>query len=127
MNILYLEWNSFLGEDIVEILSDVGHCVKKVSFTDKKVKRDKLESILWQEIQNLEYELLFSFNYFPEVSNACKNMNLKYVSWVYDSPHINVYSYTVINPCNYIFLFDYALYRFAGKWDFNGILSASWH
>lgn len=111
MNILYLDWNSFLGEDMIQTLTEAGHHVGKVPFPDRTVKQNAIEIILRKEMQTCGYELLFSFNYFPEVSNACRSIGLKYVSWVYDSPHIHVYSYTVINPCNYIFLFDYALYE----------------
>ena len=35
---------------------------------------------------------------------------MKYVSWVYDSPLVLLYSYTVIYPGNYIFIFDKDLY-----------------
>ena len=36
--------------------------------------------------------------------------HLKYISYVYDSPLVTLYSYTLINPCNYVFLFDKATY-----------------
>ena len=58
-----------------------------------------------------EYDFVFSFNYFPTISEICQKAGIKYLSWVYDSPHIQVYSYTVLNTCNYIFLFDYGVYE----------------
>ena len=30
--------------------------------------------------------------------------HLKYISYVYDSPLVTLYSYTLINSCNYVFL-----------------------
>ncbi len=36
--------------------------------------------------------------------------HLKYISYVYDSPLVTLYSYTLINSCNYVFLFDKATY-----------------
>jgi spore maturation protein CgeB len=55
-------------------------------------------------------DFVFSFNYFPLVSNVCKKEDIKYVSWIYDSPYVMLYSYTVINPCNVIYVFDKELY-----------------
>jgi len=31
---------------------------------------------------------------------------MKYISFVYDNPHVNIFSYTVSYPTNYVFLFD---------------------
>ena len=52
------------------------------------------------------YHFVFSFNYYPAVSNGCNRNNLKYLAFVYDNPLLSLYSYTLINPCNYVFLFD---------------------
>ncbi len=110
MNIYLLEWKSFGNEDIKEILSEMGHTVISVPFSDTKIKADEIERLLQQTHADQDCDFVFSFNYFPEVSICCQNLGLKYVSWVYDSPHIAVYSYTILNSCNYVFLFDYALY-----------------
>ena len=110
MNIYLLEWKSFGNEDIKEILAEMGHKVISVPFSDTKIKADEIETLLTQRRIEKESDFVFSFNYFPEVSICCQALGVKYVSWVYDSPHIAVYSYTVLNECNYVFLFDYALY-----------------
>ena len=56
------------------------------------------------------YNAVFSFNYYPAISNGCNRNGLKYLSFVYDSPLVALHSYTLINPCNYVFLFDQASY-----------------
>lgn len=110
MNIYLLEWKSFGNEDIREIMTEMGHKVVSVPFSDTKIKADEIEKLFVQKHADINCDFVFSFNYFPEVSLCCQKLGLKYVSWVYDSPHISVYSYTVIQPCNYVFLFDFALY-----------------
>lgn len=110
MNIYLLEWKSFGNEDIREIMTEMGHEIVSVPFSDTKMKADEIEKLFIQKHADINCDFVFSFNYFPEVSLCCQKLGLKYVSWVYDSPHIAVYSYTVIQPCNYVFLFDYALY-----------------
>lgn len=112
MKILYLEWNSFCNEGMKGCLVAEGHEVILCSFADGiRTKQEEAMNILTPYLENGTYDFVFSFNYFPVVSNICKEYECKYVSWVYDSPYIHVYSYTVLNPCNYIFLFDYAVYK----------------
>ena len=112
MKILYLEWNSYCNEDMKECLQKEGHDVEVCPFLEGiRVKQDEAERILQPRLTKANYDFVFSFNYIPIVSNICKEFEVPYVSWVYDSPYIHVYSYTVLNPCNYIFLFDYAVYQ----------------
>lgn len=112
MKILYLEWNSYCNEDMKQCLQKEGHDVEVCPFLEGiRVKQDEAERILQPRLTKANYDFVFSFNYIPIVSNICKEFEVPYVSWVYDSPYIHVYSYTVLNPCNYIFLFDYAVYQ----------------
>lgn len=56
------------------------------------------------------FDCVFTFNYSPVVSNNCNRRNVPYISIVYDSPQVLLYSYTIINPCNYVFIFDKTQY-----------------
>lgn len=111
MNIFYLEWNSFCNEDMFEVLKELGHGVVKIPFGGHTVSEEEIGRLLDEKCRQSACDFLFSFNYFPKASKACQERGIKYVSWVYDSPHIHAYSYTVLNSCNYIFLFDYAMYE----------------
>lgn len=111
MRILILDWKSFGKEDMVEAFQELGHTVKCVPFSNQKLHHDiETENLLIKEFQFFSPDFVFTFNYFPVVSLACKQINLRYVSWVYDSPHTLLYSYTIIHPTNYIFVFDKELY-----------------
>jgi len=110
MKVFFLEWKSFGNEDMREVLEEMGHEVVSVPFLNTEMGPDEIERLLFRLHAESECDFVFSFNFFPEVSICCNKIGLKYVSWVYDSPHLAVYSYTVINPCNYVFLFDYVLY-----------------
>ena len=59
---------------------------------------------------SIKYDCVFTFNYSPVISNCCRRFNIPYIAFIYDSPLVSLYSYTVINPCNYIFIFDKTLY-----------------
>lgn len=111
MRIFYLEWNSFGNEDMITAMEDMGYSVIRIPFPDRDASEEEIAVHLEKEIKQGECDFLFSFNYFPNVSNCCEKKKIKYVSWVYDSPYLEAYSYTVLNPCNYLFLFDYAMYE----------------
>lgn len=111
MTVLFLEWNSYCNKDMIAAFKNLGHKVICMPFSDRKESEYyDFEGRMNEIVKNNAVDFVFSFNYFPPVSNYCKDADLKYVAWVYDSPYVNVYSYTLINPCNYVFLFDRAFY-----------------
>uniref|UniRef100_UPI004055C5CB CgeB family protein n=1 Tax=Acetatifactor sp. TaxID=1872090 RepID=UPI004055C5CB len=115
MKILLLEWESFGNEDIIDAFQNNGHTVLRVPFSNKDPRQDSVvEEELLQSIRTLSPDFVFSFNYFPVVSLACKKADTRYISWIYDSPYVMLYSYTIIYPGNYIFVFDKELY-----WEFH--------
>ena len=112
MKVLFIEWNSYCNEDMRSALIAKGYSVRAIPFPDGvRTRADDAGRILCRELEKGEYDFVFSFNYFPTISEICQKAGIKYLSWVYDSPHIQVYSYTVLNTCNYIFLFDYGVYE----------------
>lgn len=111
MNILMLEWKSFGNEDMISAFREMGHQVTSIPFSNKELHHnEEEENRLISKIRSCSPDFVFSFNYFPIVSLACKAADMRYVSWVYDSPYVLLYSYTIINPCNYVFVFDKELY-----------------
>lgn len=111
MNILVFEHKNFGIEDLKEICKNLGYTVKVIS-TELIAERfcEEFDHLFEQEISAANYDFVFSFNYSVVISQNCNRHNIKYVSWIYDSPLVSLYSYTITNPCNYIFLFDSAQY-----------------
>ena len=111
MKILLLEWKSFGNEDIIAAFQETGHIVKTIPFSNKEVHQDSAtEQHLIREIRLFSPDFVFSVNYFPIVSLACKQADMRYVAWVYDNPYVLLYSYTIIYPGNFVFVFDKELY-----------------
>lgn len=111
MKILFAEWASFGNNDVKEAFAAEGHTVVSFPFSNKDAREDaEIETALSASIRNEIPDIVFSFNYFPVISNVCKKENIQYISWIYDSPYVMLYSYTVINPCNTIYVFDKELY-----------------
>lgn len=112
MKILFIEWASFGNADMKDAFTKEGHEVICFPFSNKDARRDtEIEAALAARLHETVPDAVFSFNYFPLVSNVCKREGLPYISWIYDSPYVMLYSYTAINPCNDIYLFDRALCR----------------
>lgn len=111
MKMLFLD-GPFFGK------SDIISTFEKCGFEISLFCHDKLREYHSEEFDNYfdrlaagsTYSFVFSFNYFPSISNGCNRNGLKYLAFVYDSPLVSLYSYTLINPCNYVFLFDKATY-----------------
>ena len=115
MKILFIEWASFGNADMKDAFTEEGHEVVCFPFSNKDARRDEeIEKALASRLHETVPDAVFSFNYFPLISNVCKREGLPYISWIYDSPYVMLYSYTAINPCNAIHVFDRALCR-----DFN--------
>jgi len=107
MTVLYIEWNSFGNEDMKEAFQAEGHTLICFPFSNREGRHDEaVESSLMGVLKSKAPDVVFSFNYFPLISNVCKKAGIRYISWVYDSPYVMLYSYTLINPCNTIYVFD---------------------
>lgn len=57
------------------------------------------------------YSFVFSINFFPWLSDVCNIARIVYISLIVDSPVLELYSKSLSNPCNHVFLFDKLLYK----------------
>lgn len=111
MKFLEFENKHFGVEDLKEILPLMGHELTVISTPlILERKSEDFNQLFDNAINKCHYDAVFTFNYSVVVSNCCNQYNIPYISWIYDSPLMSLYSYTITNPCNYIFLFDSAQY-----------------
>ena len=104
MNILIFEYEHMAIEDLCEALTNLGHTYTVI--TDEQIydrANNAFAARFDKHIESASYDAVFTFNYFPIISNCCKKHNIPYIAFVYDSPLVSLYSYTIINPCNYVF------------------------
>lgn len=108
MHILFIDWNSFGNEDIIFCFKKLGHKIDLFPIPENASTRynPPLEDALYHKLLSFSYDFVFSFNYFPAVSNTCERIHTPYVSWVYDSPFVQLYSVSLGNSCNHVFIFD---------------------
>ncbi len=107
MKILYYYWGENSSKDITETFFTLGHEVTVFKYPlDNYLSDVSFSHALSLEIEKGKYDFIFTFNYFPVISDTAEAYFLKYACWVYDCPHFTLYSKSVSNSCNYIFLFD---------------------
>ena len=122
MKVILLDWNSYGNKYIENAFRELDFVVEKLPYDGKLHGKDaeQQENRLRELLRREKPDLVFGFNYIPAVSIICQEYldtvvragsigNFYYVSWIYDSPFLDVYSYTVTNPVNRIFHFDGAV------------------
>ena len=113
MNILCYRYNSICEPDIIEIMNRLGHKADEITeeMTNKDISPKKCLELISSALKQNTYDLVFSINFFPVVSEVCNIFKIPYFSWVVDSPVMELYSHSIRNKWNRIFLFDYSLYE----------------
>ncbi len=67
--------------------------------------RSDIEKVI-AKLAEKSIEVAISMNFCPAISDACMELGIKYVAWVYDMPQQGLYEDQIYNECNYIFSFD---------------------
>lgn len=111
MKILMYRWKAYNHPDLVEQLRTRGHEVDEVKSELCSFEEDShFSQLLHDMLDNGNYDLMMTVNYFPIISDICLEYGLKYVSWCCDSPLITLYNQSVFNTNNEIFTFDHINY-----------------
>lgn len=87
MNILIFEYEHMAIEDLCEALTNLGHTYTVI--TDEQIydrANNAFAARFDKHIESASYDAVFTFNYFPIISNCCKKHNIPYIAFVYDSP-----------------------------------------
>lgn len=112
MKLLFIDAPSFGINDIREAFEKLGF--ELVSYYDEGIYdlySEKIENEISDILQDKDIVVAFSFNWYPLLSNIFEKHNIKYIAHVYDSPQKALFSTAILNECNYVFLFDSAMYN----------------
>ena len=113
MKILYMDWKCFCTEDIIPAFENNGCRVIRVPFTKELGwNGNEYAEMLSSLIKAEQPDFVFSFNFYPLISETCNTLSCRYVSWVYDSPQVSLCNNIAYNSCNLIFLFDFNQYQY---------------
>lgn len=124
MKVLMLEWDSFGQEYIMQEFCQAG-CVVDIynwPFGTQDMRENKsLCGQLIQQIEDKTVSFVFSLNFFPVAAEACYLCGVKYVSWIYDTPYLLLYSKHIRYDTNMVCFFDKSLYHNFQKQNLNNI------
>ena len=124
MHILMYRWKAYNYRDIEQTFLLLGHTVDNIEQELGSYDVSPgFERVIEEKIRGTHYDMVFTVNYFPLISNVCERTGVKYVSWTCDNPLISMYHESVFHDCNYIFTFDKTNYL-----EFRGMgVKHIWH
>ncbi|MCL2252869.1 MAG: glycosyltransferase [Lachnospiraceae bacterium] len=107
--IFFPQWES-LGQDfVIRAFRDEGFTVDLYKIPKSEPDQEKRAGLAEELVNKIiaeSYDFVFTVNFLPVVAIACKALRISYLSWIYDSPCVEVYSETAAFENNYIFIFD---------------------
>ena len=107
MHILMYRWKAYNYRDIEQTLLLLGHTVDNIEQELGSYDvSPEFARVIEEKIRGTHYDMVFTVNYFPLISNVCERTGVKYISWTCDNPLISMYHESVFHACNYIFTFD---------------------
>ncbi len=111
MRILFYRYNSICEPDMIGAFRSFGLTVteERSEMEKKDILNGERVSIVSSYLRDQgdePYLFVFSVNFFPALSDTCSLFNVPYVCWSVDSPLAEIYTKSVLNPCNRLFLFD---------------------
>jgi len=100
-------WKAYNYRDIEQTFLLLGHTVDNIEQELGSYDvSPEFERVIEEKIRGTHYDMVFTVNYFPLISNVCERTGVNYVSWTCDNPLISMYHESVFHDCNYIFTFD---------------------
>lgn len=113
MKILFYRYGSICEPDIIDGFCELGNEVVTITeeIYNKKLLPSEGVALLNEALQKASYDFVFSINFYPFISEVCNIFQIRYLCWTVDSPVMELYSDSIRNPWNRIFLFDRAQYN----------------
>lgn len=113
MKILLYRYGSICEPDIIDALQELGHTVTQITdeISNKELSWGDSARIVGQTLLSNSHDCVFTINFFPAISDVCHIFKLPYISWIVDSPVMELFTKSIQNPCNRVFLFDREQYN----------------
>lgn len=113
MNILFYRYGSICEPDIIASFKHLGFNITEDTrevYNKQLLPSDCIKG-LNELLKQDTYSFIFSINFFPSVSDVCNIWGIPYLCLIVDSPVLELFSTSLANPCNKVFLFDSQLYN----------------
>ncbi len=85
MNILYYAWKEYTFKDATDTLCAMGHDITVVDTPYSSFDEDeRVISLVKKKAKDSHADIIFSFNYFPDLSRCANDLSIPYVCWCFD-------------------------------------------
>lgn len=114
MEILFYRYGSICEPDIINCFRSMELEVveENSQVTNKKVSPSETAAAVSELIKKHSFLFVFTINFFPAVSDICQIYQIPYVCWTVDCPVMELFSPSLANDCNRVFMFDKAQYEY---------------
>lgn len=112
MEIIFHRYGSICEPDIIDAFQALGITVIEddTEVYQKSIAPADRIRLISEQILAHQAAFVFTINYFPYISQICERLKILYVCLSVDCPVLELFSDTIYNKCNRIFLFDYNQY-----------------
>lgn len=113
MRIYLYRYGSICEPDIIDSFKRIGFDIyeETIEITNKQLLPSDCLRITSDTIINGNFSFVFTINFFPWLSDLCQIAHIIYMSLIVDSPVLELYSNSLSNSYNRVFLFDQMLYN----------------
>lgn len=113
MKILFYRYGSICEPDVMEAFEKLGLEVieEKTEIENKGLTAADQVKLVSRRIEDERPLFVFSINFFPAIAEVCHLYGIKYGCWTVDSPVMELFSRSITQETNRIFLFDRAQFE----------------
>ena len=113
MKIVFHRYGSICEPDLIDSFTRCGLSVIEddTEIHQKSITAEERIRLLGEQILTHKPAFVFSINFFPYISEICERLHTLYVALSVDCPVLELFSVSIRNKCNRIFLFDYMQYQ----------------
>ena len=113
MKIYIYRYGSICKPDVIDAFKRLGLEVDEeaAEIYNKNILPAQCVNLVSQKLLSQNYSFVFTINFFPWLSDLCNIAHITYISLIVDSPVLKLYSDSLTNSCNRVFLFDRMLFN----------------
>jgi spore maturation protein CgeB len=113
MKLLIYRYGSICEPDIIAAFQMFGFDVSEIRHEvyHKDGALDESIRLVSNYLLDHPVDAVFTINFFPFLSEVCNIFHIPYLSWIVDSPVMELYATSITHPYNRVFLFDRCTYE----------------
>lgn len=108
MKLLFYRYGSICEPDYIYAFEQVGMEVVTidVEITKKEVLPSETMNLVAEALKGGDIAFVFTINFYPAISEVCNRFKIRYLCQTVDSPVFELYSESIKNEWNRVFVFD---------------------